>query len=191
MLSEITNGQSAIHTRDIRLATYPHKHSEIIAEGTLIDESHGETFDIMGKIKKPGIIHHIVVWLLIKGNPLRIAQAEVQMVRVPMDECRGVIVDTIEKIVGLEVKSGYSNKIRKTVGGKNGCTHLAHLLTVMGQEIVHGWLTYKRGTRASVPADMKSFSGKEYILNSCRMWAEGGPRWNRLEQALQSKHEQP
>lgn len=190
-LSEIIHGKPVIHTREIRLSTYHHEASDIIVEGTLIDESHAKIFDIMGKIREPGIIHHMVVRLLIKGNPLRIALSEVEMHHVPMDECRSVIVDTIEKVTGLKVRTGYSNTIRKNIGGKNGCTHLAHLMTVMGQEIVHGWLTHQRGRKAPLPADMENFSGKEYILNSCRMWAEGGPRWNRLEKALQSRHEQP
>ena len=191
MLSEIINGKPKIHTRDVSLATYLHNNSEIIVEGTLIDKSHGKIFDIMGKIKEPGIIHNMVVRLLIKGSPLRIAHAEAQMHHVPMDECKGTLVDTLEKIIGIEVKSGYSNTIRKTIGGKNGCTHLAHLITIMGQEIVHGWLSHKRSKRASIPDSIDSFTGNEYILNSCRMWSKDGPRWKSLEKALRAKHKQP
>ncbi len=175
MLSEIINGKPKIHTRDVSLATYLHNNSEIIVEGTLIDKSHGKNFDIMGKIKEPGIIHNMVVRLLIKGSPLRIAHAEAQMHHVPMDECKGTLVDTLEKIIGIEVKSGYSNTIRKTIGGKNGCTHLAH----------------KRSKRAPIPDSIDSFTGNEYILNSCRMWSKDGPRWKSLEKALQAKHKQP
>jgi len=189
-LSEFAKRKATIHTRDIRLATHPHKHSEIIVEGTLIDKSHRDTFDIIGKIRKPGIIHHIAVWLLIKGNPLKIAHAEAQMYRVPMDECKSTLVTTLEKIVGVEVKPGYSNTIRKTIGGKNGCTHLAHLITIMGQEIVHGWLIDKRRQKLPVPDSMENFTGNEYILNSCKMWSKGGPRWKILKKALQQKTNQ-
>lgn len=190
ILSEIIHGKPKLHTRDIRLSTYHHEASDIIVEGTLIDHSHAKIFDIAGKIREPGIIHHMVVRLLIKGDPLRIERVEVEMRQVPMDECRSVIVDTVEKVTGLKVRTGYSNTIRKTIGGKNGCAHLAHLMTVMGQEIVHGWLTHKRGRKAPLPADMENISGKEYVLNSCRMWAEGGPRWNRLQNALRARQKQ-
>jgi hypothetical protein len=190
MLSEIINTKPRIHSRNISLATYPHNNSEIVVEGTLTDKSHRKIFTIMGAIKEPGTIHHMVVRLLIKGSPLRIAHAEAQMHHVPMDECRSTL-DTLEKTIGIEVKSGFSNTIRKTIGGKNGCMHLAHLLTVMGQEIVHGWLTHQRSKRSSVPESIDGFTGKEYILNSCRMWTKDGPRWKNLEQALQKNRRHP
>ncbi len=183
MLKKIISEKPIIHNRNIGLATYPHKESEIVVEGTLIDKREKKIFDIMGKIKEPGIIHHMVIRLLIKGNPLRIAHAEAEMHHVPMDECRSTL-NTLEKTIGLEVKSGFSNTIRNTIGGKNGCAHLTHLLIVMGQEIVHGWLTHKRSGRLSVPEKVDSFTGSEYILNSCRMWTKDGPRWKSLEKRL-------
>jgi len=183
MLDEIISEKSKIHSRSISLSTYPHTDSEIITEGTLIDKSHKQIFNIMGKIKKPGTIHHMVARLLIKGNPLRIIHAEAQMHHVPLDECRGTL-DTLEKIIGIEVKSGFSNTIREIMGGKNGCIHLTHLVTVMAQEIVHGWLTHKRRERSSVPENIDNFTGNEFILNSCRMWAKDGPRWKSLKQKL-------
>ncbi|RLB94545.1 MAG: hypothetical protein DRH26_00860, partial [Deltaproteobacteria bacterium] len=48
----------------------------------------------------------MVIRLLIKGNPLRIAHAEAEMHHVPMDECRSTL-NTLEKTIGLEVKSGF------------------------------------------------------------------------------------
>ena len=190
MLSKIIHEKPKIHTRNISLSTYPHNNSEIIVEGVLTDKSHQDIFSVLGKIKPPGTIHHMVVRLLIKGDPLRIAHAEAQMHHVPMDACRGTL-DILEKIIGIEVKSGYSNTIRKTIGGKTGCTHLTHLVTVMGKAIVHGWLTQKRRERSAVPASIDGFEGHEYILNSCKMWTRDGPRWKKLEKALQEKRKQP
>ncbi len=102
--------------------------------------------------------------------------------------CKSYI--TLAKITGIEVKTGYSNTIRKRIGGKKGCTHLAHLITIMGREIVHGWLTYNRQEKRSVPDSMEDFEGNEYILNSCKMWSKDGPRWKSLEKALQSGQKQ-
>jgi hypothetical protein len=183
MLKKIICEQPRIHNRNISLATYPYKNSEIVVEGTLIDKREKKIFNIMGKIQEPGTIHHMVIRLLIKGNPLRIAHVEAEMNHVPMDECRSTI-NILEKAIGIEVKSGFSNTIRKTIGGKNGCTHLTHLLIVMGQEIVHGWLTHKRSDRLSVPESVDNFTGSEYILDSCKLWTKDGPRWKSLEKKL-------
>lgn len=186
MQKKIIGNRPKIHERNINLATYPHGDNEIVVEGTLIDKRKIKIFDIMGNIKEPGIIHHMEIRLLIKGNPLRIVQAEAEMHHVPMDACRSTL-DTLEKILGIEVKSGFSNRLREIIGGKNGCTHLTHLLTIMGQEIVHGWLTHKRQDKSSVPENMNDFIGSQYILNSCMMWAKNGPRWEGLSKRLHCK----
>jgi hypothetical protein len=183
LLKEIINQKKSIHNRNISLVTYPHNDSEIIVEGTLMDRRGKKIFNILGKVVEPGIVHHMVVRLLVKGNPLMIVHAEAEMHHVPMEDCRSTLV-SLEKIIGIEVRSGFSNIIRKTIGGKNGCTHLTHLVTVMGQEIVHGWLTHKRSDSKSVPERIDSFTGSEYILNSCKMWTKEGPRWKSLEKKI-------
>ena len=186
MLKDIIDQKKSIHNRNISLVTYPHNDSEIIVEGTLIDRRDKKIFNILGKVVEPGFVHHMVVRLLVKGNPLMIVKAEAEMHHVPMDDCRTTLV-TLEKLIGIEVRSGFSNIIRKTIGGKNGCTHLTHLITVMGQEIVHGWLTHKRSDRKTVPERIDSFTGSEYILNSCKMWTKGGPRWKSLEKKIRQE----
>jgi hypothetical protein len=187
MLKKIIREQPRIHNRNISLATYPYKDSEIVVEGTLIDKREKKIFNIMGKIQEPGTIHHLVIRVLIKGNTLKIAHVEAEMHHVPMDECRSTI-NILQKTIGIEVKSGFSATIRKIIGDKNGCTHLTHLLIVMGQEIVHGWLTHKRSDRLSVPESVDSFTGSEYILDSCRMWTKDGPRWKSLKKKIRHNH---
>jgi len=188
MLKDIIKDKPKIHTRDINLTTYALSKKEIIVEGILLDKSYQKIFTITGNVKEPGIIHHMAIRLLIKGDPLTIVDAEAEMLNVPVEECKSTL-DTLVKIKGIEIKSGFSNLIKKTIGDKNGCTHLAHLVMVMGQEIVHGWLTHKRKNKSAVPENIENFQGKDFILNSCRMWAKDGPRMKSLEQALQKdKH---
>lgn len=122
MLKDIIRRKSGIHTRDIRLATYPHTSSEIIVEGVLTDKRKVRIFDILGKIKEPGIIHHMTIRLLIKGGPLRIVHAEAEMHHVPMAECRSTI-NILEKVIGIEVKSGFYfyNRYRIKFPGLQPC----------------------------------------------------------------------
>ena len=188
MLKDIINDKPRIHTRNISLTTYPISKTEIITEGILLDKSYQKIFTIAGNVKEPGIIHHMVIRLLIKGDPLTIIDAEAEMLNVPVEECK-ITLDTLDKIKGIEIKSGFSNLIRKIMGDKNGCTHIAHLVMVMGQEIVHGWLTHKRKNKSAIPENIENFQGKDFILNSCRLWVKDGPRMKSLVQALQKdKH---
>ncbi len=186
MLNEIVESQTRIHTRDIHLATYPHTDSRVIVHGVLKDERYIKIFDITGDIVEPGVVHHMDVKLLIKPYPLTIEDAQAEMVKVPMPECADTL-DTVEKLKGLEIRSGFSKIIRNIMGGKKGCAHLCQLITAMSQEIVQGWLTYNRKEKSPVPKDLAFFEGKKFIVDSCRMWKENGPKIKKLEQAIKAQ----
>lgn len=183
MLNKIIENKSKIHTRDIQLATYPHTDSRVIVHGVLKDWRYIRVFDVAGTVIEPGVIHHMDVKLMIKPDPLMIEDAVAQMIHVPMPECSSTL-DTIEKLKGLEIKSGFFKTIRSIMGGKKGCTHLCQLIIVMGQEIVHGWLTQKRKDKLPVPKDLDSLSEKKFLIDSCRMWTRQGPKMKHLEQAI-------
>ena len=187
MLNKIIENKSKIHTRDIQLATYPHTDSRVIVHGILKDRRYIPVFDVAGSVIEPGVIHHMDVKLLIKPDPLTIEHAQANMIHVPIPEC-STTLDTVEKLKGLEIKSGFSKKIRDIMGGKKGCTHLCQLVIVMGQEIVHGWLTQKRKDKSSLPKDLDNFSEKNFLIDSCRLWTREGPKMKALEQAIKARH---
>ena len=186
MLDKILENKVKIHTRDIQLATYTHKDSRVIVHGVLKDRRYIRVFDVTGAVKEPGIIHNMDVKLLIKSDPLMIEDAEAKMLHVPMTECKTTL-DTMEKLIGVEIKSGFSKTIRDIMGGKKGCAHLCQLIIVMSQEIVQGWLTHKRKNSSPVPKDLDSFAEKKFIIDSCRMWTSNGPKIKTLEQAIKAQ----
>ncbi|MCK5685000.1 DUF2889 domain-containing protein [bacterium] len=183
MLNTIVNNKPKIHTRNISLATYPHTDSRVLIHGVLIDERHIKIFDITGNLLEPGIVHHLDVKLLIKFDPLTIKKAQGTMIKVPMKECPDTL-DTFEKLKGLTIKSGFSKNIHNIMGGKKGCTHICNLIVAMGQEIVQGWLTHKRQNKSPLPQSLETFSESNYIIDSCRMWTNHGPKIKKLEQAI-------
>ncbi len=189
MLGELIENREKLHTRNIQLTTYHYTDSRVIIHGVLKDNLCTKTFDITGVEKKPGTLHHIDVKLLINTNPLIIEDAEADMIYVPLSECHSTI-DTIEKLKGLEVKSGFSKKIRAIMGGKRGCSHLCNLIIVMAQEVVQGSLVQKRKEKSPVPDNIDSLADKEFLINSCRMWTEDGPKIKELKQAI-AKHNRP
>ncbi len=186
MLNKVIDTKPKIHTRDIKLATYSHTDSRVIVHGVLKDERYIKIFDITGQILEPGIIHLIDVKLLIKSDPFIIEDAQAELIKVPMSECTTTL-DTIEKLKGLEIKSGFSKTIRDIMGGKKGCAHLCHLIIVMSQEIVHGWLTHNRKNKSPVSTNLDSFAEKKFIIDSCRMWTNNGPKMKNLEQAIKAQ----
>lgn len=184
MLEEIINNRQQIHTRDICLSTYPHKGSQILVHGRLKDKRYIPVFDITGKLKNPGTIHNMSVTLLINPNPLTIIKAEAQMVKVPMPECRATL-DRFDLLNGVEIKSGFSRQIQKIMGGNRGCTHLCSLVKAMSQEIVQGWLTWKRSEETPTPATLDDVKEKQFLIDSCRLWKKDGPKMQELIQAME------
>ena len=186
MLNTIIENKPKIHTRDIKLATYPHNNSRIIVHGTLKDRRYIRIFDVTGTVLEPGVIHHMDVKLMIRSEPLTIEDVQATMIHVPLTECRATL-DTVKRLKGIEIKSGFSRQIRSIMGGKKGCTHLCQLIIVMGQEIVQGWLTRKREKTMPVPEDLDSLGEKNFLIDSCRMWTQNGRKMKILEQAVKTR----
>ncbi len=183
MLNKIIENKPKIHTRDIRLATYPHTESRIIVHGILKDQRYIRIFDVTGAVLEPGIVHHMDVKMMIRTEPMIIEDVQAVMLHVPLSQCRTTL-DNVEQLKGLEIKSGFSGMVRSIIGGKTGCTHLCNLIIAMAQEIVHGWLTQKRKDISPVPKDIDSFTEKQFLIDSCRMWTHNGPKMKSLEQAI-------
>ena len=185
-LKEMIKKKKKIHTRDISLATYSVSDSELIVQGKLLDERFQKGFDITGEEIPDGIIHHMEIYLLICDNPLRIVKAQAHMLHVPLPECHETL-EVIKSVEGLEIKAGFSKKIKEFMGSTKGCAHLTHLLTVMGQEIVHGWFTEKRKHQMPVPQSVDEIKEKSFVLNSCKLWTEDGPKIKAITKAIEKK----
>lgn len=186
MSAENTRHGDQIHSRQLTLSTHHVDQQSIIVKGSLVDHRYVSVFDAAGVFKKPGVVHHIEVDLQVSANPLRITGVEARMIQVPMDECRSTL-DNLSKLVGLEVKSGFSRSVRSLVGGKDGCNHLSQLIVILGQEIVSGWLTQKRRERRTLPKDVESFPDRDYIFDSCRMWSKQGARYQNFVRAIENQ----
>ncbi|MCP4129544.1 MAG: DUF2889 domain-containing protein [bacterium] len=172
-----------VHNRVIDISSYAaddDKH--LIVEGRLLDEREKSYFLMTGEEKPAGELHNMVIRLLIHIPGMRIEDAEVEMRTVPREECLETekIVETIK---GMEIKAGFSFKIRTLFGGKEGCNHLLHLLTDMAPAVVQGVWALK----AQRPVDKESGSDieriekmKRTLKNTCYVWREDGPTYTKL-----------
>jgi hypothetical protein len=102
---------------------------------------------------------------------------------IPMTECRTTL-DLVPLLQGMEIKPGFTRKLTEIMGGTRGCTHLATLTKAMAQEMVHGWLTEKRREPMPLPDNIKDIKEKGFLVDSCRMWRQDGPKIQALAQAI-------
>lgn len=173
MLKDKINGEP-IHRRLLSLWTYPGAEGEIIVEGSLKDERFQVVYDLSGGKRDEGVIHDLWIRLLVGGVPLRILDAEAEMPQVPRERCRET-QESVKRIIGLEIRSGFGERVHKLIGGVKGCAHLTHLLTVLAQEALHGYWTHVSRTPKPPPRSLEDIDGLAYIINSCRLWRENGP----------------
>ncbi len=184
MLADLINNLSRIHTRNISMTTFPHNDGRVIVAGELTDTRYVKIFDITGRVLEPGTIHHIRLYCLVAPDPLRIVEAEADMPTIPMAECRATL-DRVPLLVGLEIKPGFTRKVAGIMGSIRGCTHLCTLTKAMAQEMVHGWLTEKRREPMLLPDSIEDIKESGFLVDSCRMWKQDGPKIQALAQAIQ------
>ena len=173
-----------IHTRQISLATYPADNNGIIVEGTLKDDRSVGIYVATGEKKPPGTIHHMILRLLIGQPGLTIQDVEVEMVACPRDECVGTM-ESMQRLKGLQIQSGFTAKIKELIGGNKGCAHLTHLLTVMSQAIFQGMVVVKGKNRTLLPKNIDDMKGLENLIGSCKMWDQGELKLTQLQKAIE------
>jgi hypothetical protein len=183
-LKAMIENAAPLHRRRITVTTYPVTDHRVVVEGELLDERLVEIYRHWdSKPRSKGPVHGLIVRLLVGSYPITILDAEAQMPTVPNDLCRDA--DTsVKKVIGTQIRAGYSEHIRDLIGGTSGCTHLTHLVVVMGPPALHGfWTLYAQSPRPA-PKSLEEVEGLEYLINSCHLWQEGGSYLNELKQII-------
>ena len=185
-LAEATAKANRIHQRVLDMSSYALDDEKILVEGSLMDERFRPIFELSGQKREAGVIHHMVIRLLVGGVPLRILDAEAEMPHIPLPLC-ATTRESVKKIIGLKIKSGFGEKVHKLIGGVDGCAHLTHLLTVMVQEALHGYWTHKMRKAGPPPNSLEEIEGLSYLLNSCSLWKKDGPIMQEIKEFLEGR----
>jgi hypothetical protein len=182
-LKDLIEG-SPVHERRIELRSVPINEDELVVEGWLRDERLVTGYYWDGTARTPGVVHHIGVWLRVGGWPLRILDAEAEMRTVPQELCP-TVRDTVKKVVGLTIESGFSGRVLERLGRIEGCTHMSYLVMAMGPAALHGYWTHKSRKPRPAPRSMEEFPGIEALVNSCVLWKEDGPLIQKVREFLE------
>jgi len=129
------------------------------------------------------LVHHMVVRMRVKGPALSIEQAEATMPHHPRQECP-VVLPWIRRLEGVRVAPGFTMKVKRILGGRNGCAHLTSLIISMGEAAVQGyWSAYglEKGKEGVRERDVKHF------INTCHLWREDGPIVREFRELLESQ----
>jgi DUF2889 family protein len=176
--------EAPVHERRLTFKTYPLENDQVIVEGWLRDERHVTGFHWNGQSRPPGVVHWMCVRLLVGGWPLSILDAEAEMPGVPHELCPTTL-DSVKKIINIDIVSGYNNKVKRRLGGVKGCAHLMHLILAMGPAALHGYWAQRSRKKRPVPRSMDEVPGLSLLKNSCQLWREDGPMMRMIRETLE------
>jgi hypothetical protein len=151
----------------------------LLLEGLLADRRFGED------------LHVIEVKMRVAVMEGTILAIDASMPNVPMQEC----VEALKVVKGLEgvaIRPGFSDAVKRIVGSKWGCTHMASLIMNMGNVSVQGRAAYVRKNLGEQQASrrMADYTEELGLFDSCVCWREDGPvvrRWRaQQEEALKA-----
>jgi hypothetical protein len=115
------------------------------------------------------------MWLRITVDmDLVIHDAIAVMDHTPFSTC-SEITNAYQKLIGLQIKGGFTKQVKDLLGGTQGCTHLVELLgpiatTAFQTTHQERKKTQDWGPNASVPT----------IMDTCHSWSRSGEVVNRL-----------
>ena len=178
--------EAPVHERKLTFKTYPLENGRVIVEGWLRDERLVTGFHWNGQSRPPGVVHWMCVRMLVGGWPLSILDAEAEMPGVPHELCPTTL-ESVKKIINIDIVSGYSDEVKSRLGGVKGCAHLTHLILAMGPAALHGYWAQRSRKKRPVPRSMEEISGLSLLINSCRLWREDGPMMQMIRETMEEK----
>lgn len=171
--------EKIVHKREVTMKTSDLGDHTIEVEGDLID--HRYRPEHQAPAGGSELVHHMVIRLKIKGPAMFIEQAEATMPHHPREECP-VVLPWIRKLEGVRIAPGFTMKVKRFIGGKNGCAHLTSLIIAMGESAIQGyWSAYgERKRERGREQDLKQF------MNTCYLWREDGPIVQEVRERMES-----
>ncbi len=112
--------------------------------------------------------HHITCVLHLEYPSFEIKAVEVGFLAVPMQVCKEA-ARIKDSLLGLKIKPGFLSKIRRSVGGAQGCIHLAELLYDMGQVAFQSSRKIINRTVSDAEIEEKS---REFMQGRCVAYKE-------------------
>lgn len=162
-----------LHTREIRCCGYERDDGLWDIEGVITDVKAYSFENIdRGTIPAGEPLHEMRVRLTVDDHFV-VRDIEATTEYSPFNICPE-IANSVKKLVGARVASGWTRLVQERLGGTAGCTHIMQLilgpLATTVYQTVHPGLA-KRKREAGIPEDKESKPG---FLDSCHGWSSSG-----------------
>jgi len=172
-----------LHNRTISITTYAYDTDAVALEGHLTDNRFVDTYTLFGDQRPAGIVHDLVVRMIVRGPKLVIEAVEAEMVTVPHEACPEAI-DSLAPLKGERITAGFTTKVHKLVGGRQGCAHLLALCRAMASAAIQG--AYSMVAQQPPEKRKLTMNSLKNVLNTCHLWRADGPMVQALKEKIES-----
>ena len=158
-----------VHTRKIEINTYDLGDHRVLVEGELEDTRRPDGAE--GSGTAPFLVHHLVARIWVQGPDLSVSAVDAEMKRIPRQGCPEAL-PAVQKLAGLRIITGFTQKVKDLIGSVRGCSHLTNLFLTLGPAAVQGyWAAYGRKPGA-MSLENPAVSR---VIDSCHLWRKDGP----------------
>jgi hypothetical protein len=132
-----------IHTRHIECHGYLREDGLWDIEGHITDVKTYPFHNEWRGWMEPGTPIHDMTIRLTVDNAFVVQAVETAMDGSPYPICAGVLPN-FQRLVGLQIQSGWRRRVRELLGGTEGCTHMVEMLSPLATVVLQTIRPYKR-----------------------------------------------
>ncbi len=85
----------------------------------------------------------------------------------------------LKKLKGLCIAPGFTSKVKKVLGGINGCLHLTTLVLAMAPAVIQGYWVYRNKEKGDNEISLEIIN--DYLIDTCWVWRKDGPLAEQLK----------
>jgi len=164
------NKRTPLHRRNIDVQGYLRDDGLWEVEGILQDtKGYDITLLDRGNVPRGGFLHHLTLTLVFDTS-LTIIDTRTSMIDTPYRDCPGAELQ-YKALVGLQIKKGWIDEVRKAIGRTTGCTHLTEMLPVLATAAMQ---TLRGQRLQNDPEYMAGSEERRGMLGSCHGFRIGG-----------------
>ena len=176
------------HTRNLDFSIYDVDDQRFAVKGRLCDGRAVTTHRFTGEERAPGMFHDLTVFMLVSKAGLIVEDVEVLLDTVPKDDCLKMD-ESLKPIIGLSVTHGFTQKVKDLVGGREGCTHLVHLISVMAPALMQGYWTIRdsKPVKGDKDALVSLEKRAAHMKNSCYTLRDDGESYGDIVRFIEAE----
>jgi len=164
-----------VHTRQITCRAFRLNNGWLEIEATLTDEK-GQPVAFRSRPPVPPGAHmHSMSLLLTIDADYLIQDVRANTLTAPWPMCGGTD-DAYRGLIGLRIGPGFSQQVKKLLGGIEGCTHVTELVAQAANTYMQASWPDRIARQMAVSADPRGWPDKSALgfVNHCHAWRQDG-----------------